>query len=231
MTASELIAAQKKITDEIYRWAEENNLSKKDELYPITDGVADAEAYMSSNPKVMWVLKEPYDEFDGDQPGGGGWSIVDGCFAKIEQKPIALTWYNIIYVMYGLRNGQIGDRIPSINNDRTMANVLKEIAYINVSKMPNRTSTKDSDLWRFYVTWKDILWKQIDLYDPDIIIFGATFGLFQNDFNQNGGLRMVNDSGIWSWKNKLLLSAYHPQRKGKDYVDNLIDIINKFYHP
>ena len=118
MTASELKAAQEKMTKEIYRWAEDKNLSKKDELYPITDGVEDAEAYLSSNPKVMWVLKEPFDK------DGGGWSISDDCFACIEQKTIALSWHNIVYVMYGVSKGLIGRDIPEISNDKSIANTF-----------------------------------------------------------------------------------------------------------
>ena len=73
MTAKEHITAQKEITDEITRQAIERNLTEED-LEPISDGVADAEAYLSSNPKVMWVLNDPYDEFENGQPKGGGQS-------------------------------------------------------------------------------------------------------------------------------------------------------------
>ena len=230
MTASELIAAQKEITDEIYRWAIERNLTEE-ELEPITDGVADAEVYLSSNPKVMWVLKEPYDEFENGKPKGGGWSITDDCIANIDQKSVAPTWHNMVYVMCGIRHGKKWEEIPYIRDDKSIANILKEIAYINVSKMPNMSTTSDSKLRHLYEIWKKILWKQINLYDPDIIIFGATFQLFQKDFEQNGGLRKVNDCNVWAWKDKLLLAAYHPQRKGRDYVDNLIDHITACYHP
>lgn len=191
--------------------------------------MADAEAYLSSNPKVMWVLKEPYDEFENGQPKGGGWSITDDCIVKIDEKSVAPTWHNMIYVMYGIRHGKKWEEIPYIRDDKSIANILKEIAYINVSKMPNRSMTSDSELRHLYDIWKEILWKQINLYDPDIIIFGATFQLFQNDFDQKGDLKKVHDSGVWAWKNKLLLSAYHPQRKGEEYVDNLISIINMYY--
>ena len=230
MTANELIDAQEKINGDICSLAKDKNLSIIDKLYPITDGVADADAYLASNPKVMWVLKEPYDELDNDQPQGGGWSITEDCFAKIEQKSVALTWHNIVYVMYGIRHGIKWDKIPNIRQDKSITNVLKEIAYINVSKMPNRSVTKDSELRRFYETWKYILWKQINLYNPDIIIFGATFQLFKDDFARKGDLREVTDYGVWAWNNKLLLAANHPQirQKREEYVDNLINIINTY---
>jgi len=231
MTANELRAAQDEITKDIYRWAKDKGLSIKDELEPITDGVADEEAYLASSPKVMWVLKEPYDYLDNDQPSGGGWSITDHCFAKIQQKPVALTWHCIVYVMYGIRHGIKWKEMPRIRQDKSIANILKEIAYINVSKMPNKTSTSDSKLRHFYEIWKEILWKQIDLYNPDVIIFGTTLQYFKNDFAQKGHLRELREHDVWAWNDKLLVSAYHPQRKGEEYVDNLIDIITSYYNP
>ena len=42
---------------------------------PIYDGVVDAEAYLATQPKVLWILKEPYDDFDAEgMPEGGGWT-------------------------------------------------------------------------------------------------------------------------------------------------------------
>ena len=45
MTAEELRIEQNKLTDEIYKFAKENGLTIDGELEPITDGVADTEAY------------------------------------------------------------------------------------------------------------------------------------------------------------------------------------------
>lgn len=229
MTPDELRIAQIKLCEEITLHAEQKSLTIKDELEPIYDGVADTEAYLLSSPKIMWILKEPYDEIESGNPYGGGWSIVDDCIAKIEEKPVSRTWYNIIYVMQGVRNGLHWDEIDDVSENHSIANILKEIAYINVSKMPNQTVTSNSALRNFYEIWREILWKQINLYNPDIIIFGNTFHLFKSDFNINGDLIEAANNGVWSWKNKLLLAAYHPQRKGKEYVNNIIDIINKYY--
>ena len=45
-------------------------------IAPIYDGVVDAEAYLAAKPKIMWILKEPYDDFDAEgMPAGGGWTI------------------------------------------------------------------------------------------------------------------------------------------------------------
>ena len=39
----------------------------------------------------------------------------------------------------------------------------------------------DVEIGKLYSLWKPILFKQIELYNPDIIIFGNTFSCFQND--------------------------------------------------
>lgn len=62
-----------------------------------------------------------------------------------------------------------------IEDKPEMIKVLKQIAYINISKMPNLTNSKDSEIAKFYEIWKEILFTQIKTYSPDIIIFGNTF--------------------------------------------------------
>jgi hypothetical protein len=45
--------------------------------HPIHDGVADLEGYLASSPRIMWILKEPYDDFnENGEPVGGGWSYT-----------------------------------------------------------------------------------------------------------------------------------------------------------
>ena len=52
---------QKTIHKRIAEYAKEKGLSTPD-FQPIPDGVADISGYVSSNPKIMWVLKEPWGE-------------------------------------------------------------------------------------------------------------------------------------------------------------------------
>lgn len=56
-----LKAAQEGLHREIYTLAKSAGLSN-DEVEPIVDGVYDMAAYLSST-KIMWILKEPYDDF------------------------------------------------------------------------------------------------------------------------------------------------------------------------
>ena len=53
---------------------------------PITDGVVNIECYLASSPRVLWILKEPWEDLkEGEK--GGGWSLTrDLIPALIEQR-------------------------------------------------------------------------------------------------------------------------------------------------
>ena len=63
MTVEELQSKQEQLRAEMYSNAEKLGLSTAN-LKPIPDGVLDAEKYLTSSQKIMWVLKEPYDDID-----------------------------------------------------------------------------------------------------------------------------------------------------------------------
>lgn len=224
MTLAQKQESLKFKVDEI---AKANNLSTP-ELYPIYDGVCDFSGYEKSELKVMWVLKEPYDELEGDIPSGGGWSIPEHCFIKDDawKNP---AWKNIIYVMYGFLNNKTWNDINWLRNEPSMAEVLKQIAYINVSKMPALTDSKDAEIAAAYKIWKPLLFEQIKMYSPDVIIFCNTFSYFQNDIIDATTTKLSSSEMIDVYKknNVYLLDCYHPSRKGQEYVDTIIAELNK----
>ena len=228
MNAQELEKAQGEITDAIYDRAKELGFDK----YPITDGVCDFEGYLKSQPKIMWILKEP----NGQRPNGkledGGWSIVEESFRDdIEGTAKQPTWQVIIYVMYGYQNGLMYDDMESIQENIDMAKVIQRIAYLNVSKMPGYNKSEKNNIEHCYSQWKPILDRQIETYNPDVIIFGYTFEHFRNYFEENGLEKIDN---ILDWidvyksGNRILYDAYHPSRKGREYINTLIEALNNY---
>ena len=74
-TAEHLLAAQVALHADIKAHAIELGYDSA-KVEPIYDGVVDAEAYLASKPRIMWILKEPYDDFDAKgTPQGGGWTM------------------------------------------------------------------------------------------------------------------------------------------------------------
>lgn len=232
MNAKELEKAQNEITDAIYARAIELGFDDK-VMQPITDGVCDFEGYLSTKPKVMWILKEPNDQCSNGKLAGGGWSIVEESFGNdIEGTAKQPTWQAIIYVMYGYQHGLMYNDMDYIHDNKDMAKVLQSIAYLNVSKMPGYNTSSKYGIEQCYHQWRPILDRQIETYDPDVIAFGYTFEHFKNDFEKKGLKKIDNFPGwidVYKSGNRILLDAYHPSRKGQEYVDTLIEALNKYF--
>lgn len=229
MNAQELEKAQGEISSAIYKRAKELGFDR----YPITDGVCDFEGYLKSIPKVMWILKEPNGQCPNEKLENGGWSIVEESFRNdIEGTAKQPTWQTIIYVMYGYQNGLMYDDMEFIHDNIEMAKVIQRIAYLNVSKMPGYNTSNKNNIEQCYTQWKPILDRQIETYNPDVIIFGYTFNHFRNHFEEKDLKQIGNIPGwidVYKSSNLILLDAYHPARKGQEYIDTLIEALNKYY--
>ena len=51
-----------------------------DDLWPLPDGVFNIEGYCQSSPRIMWILKQPYDDMKDGKPYGGGFRGSLWCF-------------------------------------------------------------------------------------------------------------------------------------------------------
>ena len=223
MTISSLLAAQAALHAAIKARAVELGYDPA-KVEPIYAGVVDAEAYLAAHPKVMWILKEPYDDFDAEgMPVGGGWTMFKDfgegdTLAKAVNRNAALR--NVAYASYAILNS-IGSyaEFPWITEKPTeYEKAIKSIAYCNIGKMPGKTTTSGAHLSKLYQEWKGILFRQIDLYNPEVIIVCVTDTL--QCMNQDLGLDLskprhsVKRGGavtdIHEWRGKRLLWAPHP---------------------
>ena len=224
--AAELESYQQKMAERMYDVAHLNGLSSA-KLAPITDGVADIPAYLSSKPKIMWILKEPYDDFTiSGKPKGGDYSIGDA-IRTADLSKTSLTWKNIAKTVHAIFSGKTAEK--ELTEDE-MRSALSKIAYINVSKMPAQTSTSDSELKAKFEIWKETLFMQIDLYNPDVIIFAKTFLLFA-PYLEIENPPVYQDEDCWcdayNHNGRILIDTYHPARKGSDYVNTVADTVRK----
>lgn len=243
MTVKELKTWQDKFKDLIDKQARRNGLVTN-KIEPVYDGVIDAEEYLKSDLKVAWMLKEPYDDFDTEgKPYGGGWSFQEGFSDRDENwvkrngtkhwtNPI---WQKIVYVMYGYLNGLDWDSMPWIRTQPQMMDAILSVALFNVSKMPAKTNSCDG-MFRvnFNNYWRDVVEKQLEVYNPDVVIFGYTFSCFKPAWEPD--LKYVDESPKGWVRHYMrgkrhLLDTYHPGRKGCDYVNDLIHMLTSIKKP
>lgn len=234
ITIEELKQRQELFDEEIKERAKELKLTN-DGFFPISDGVADIEMYLSSSPRVMWILKEPFDD-------EGGYSMPDDIkekgelmSCKIDQIP---TYQGMVYVMEGLRTGL---DYNSMRESKDMPLHLQNIAYININKMPAKGGRRSNySLLPYYENWKQITLKQIEAYSPEVIIFGNTYHLFQNDGVFFDSVDISKDDELYKQgiiirkqNGILLVDAYHPSKyetyQKEGYIDSMAKYIRKYY--
>ena len=209
------------MTPDLIHAAEARIRSRIDEIYcdprglaePIYDGVVDAALYCGTSPRVMWILKEPWDDVDSS---GGGWSLTTDFLAKKRISEIShSTFHPIIYITYGLLNGLHSyDALPWIHDMENPEEILHRLAFINAKKLPGVTRGAYGPLiMEWYCRGREVIHDQIDSYAPDII-----FGCAPH-------MPAILDDRIEGWRDRIrsLNSADSIHHEGRTYVH--------IYHP
>lgn len=203
--------------------------------YPIYDGINNIEEYINSKYKILFVLKEPYDDDDGE---GGDFSVID-VIGKENYGASTNTFYPLIYVSYGILNDfTLYDDMPDVKpNFKYMNNYLYKVAYINISKLPslNRARTVFSDIQKAYnkdLENDSIVLKQIDAYKPDIVIGCGIGEILTDDLGLYYDTK-INACQSRKYPDMLYVEAYHPaqtQITHEKYVDTIINIAKSWFN-
>ena len=113
-----------------------------------------------------------------------------------------------------------------------MYKYLFQIAYINLSKMPAYTTS--GDMTSKYYAWRDIVLKQIDLFQPNVIIFGGTFQYIKDDLGIDETYLIHSEENwklnIYKKNDTLYIETYHPgvRRSPRTYVNMIANSIKEF---
>ena len=234
MTSLKEFENRAKIIDDLVY---EKIVTGDDDISPITDGIIDIKKYLKAKYKILWILKEPYDDFDKDgEPFGGDWDLKEMVRSKktiYDFGDTHRTFRPMTLVSWGILNDFcMWDDMSDVQNDPEMLEALKSTAYINVKKTPGYKKSYYPVIAAAYQQNKEILLKQIIDYEPEIIIGGYTLGHFINDLGfsrenmkNHGSLNYIIKD------NKIYIDAYHPaQRPGstgvseQDYCDDIINV-------
>jgi hypothetical protein len=202
----------------------------------ISDGVHTPEKYFSNDIRLAWMLKEAYDE------NGGGWQYKElfdeeDLYEAQFKKGHKTTWHPIIYTSHGILHGfKQWDDMEYIRDNRELAKIVREVAFINAQKLPSLVGTRTNmdDIHTSINKYGDLLLKQIELLKPNVFIFANTFDAYKTllDFNdveliQNGSCSyFVRDE-------QLFINAYHPaqtQVGGKAYTNDIVEVVKNWFN-
>jgi len=197
---------------------------QKDRAGFVKDGVVSENYYLSSTPKLAFILKEVND------PNGGGWDLRK--FVAEGGRP--QTWDNIARWVHGIRNIK---SVPDwsfyskITNEFRIEN-LRSICTINLKKSPGTHTTETATLNKIANEDKEFIKNQYQLYNPDITICGGTGDLFKEVAGYDSKQWNTTKRGIdWfeSETGKYVISFVHPEARVTKslLVYGLLDAVNE----
>ena len=169
MNLNQIIIEEKRLREIIDREYVGPTQESKPISKPIYDGIVNPEQYISSSPRILWILKEPYDK--GTDYTGGGYSITDNLLNKdTNRMSRARAYQPICYINYGIwENVHAWDQMPRLKDCEKMRNGLRKIAYINISKLPGLKQTPWKRIVQAYQKYHHVIRDQISTYAPNII--------------------------------------------------------------
>lgn len=226
MNVEEIRKAQDEINNEII---ERSKNPKYDKGY-ILDGIANIDGYVNSSPRIAWILKEAWDK------GEGEWDLISQVISSKTKDTISATpsFKRVAYTSWGLHTDSNWDDIPWINQDENVADAIKKVAWLNISKIAGDSKSPDYRISAAYEDWNDILSKQLKAFDPQIIILGNTHKWVEKmlKIERFPGEADLKENSAWAYKNpdnKLIIWAFHPSKimKDQEYVDDIVNIIRK----
>lgn len=210
--------------------------------YVITDGALNPESYyqllsQEEKPRVMWLMKEPYDSENGT---GGGWDFHEGFFKdkpsyydRLVKSGSRATWQPVVYIAYSIMNGYlVYDDMDYIRDNPKMAEALNHIAWVNLHKLPAMGMTRSNHdrIVEVYSKSKDLLHKQIELLRPSVVICGGTFPIIRYGLE---GVKLIKFGSVnyYIHGETLYIDAYHPAQKTigrQEYCNDIIRLCKAF---
>jgi hypothetical protein len=135
----------------------------------VADGVVDGAKYLSSQPRVVFLLKEV-----NDTSGTGRWDLRDYVRGSAKGR----TWDNVARWTYAIRSRGADtpwSRAQAIAGSER-ADLLRSIAVVNLKKSPGRYVAVAPAVYQAAVQDRELLREQLALYQPAVTIWCGTDG-------------------------------------------------------
>ena len=155
----------------------------------VKDGIVDYSQFYREKPKILWVLKETNDKI-GNLRDLREFLRNPKSYNNWKHRQWKCTWEPIFNISYEILNflpphnedlsyEKVIDEIKE--NDIKPYEIFKRIAVININKTPGKNSITLKELKNYYIRYREFILMQIKIINPDIVIFGGTFGVMRND--------------------------------------------------
>ena len=189
----------------------------------VTDGIVDEKEYLESKYKILYVMKEVNSDQDDE------WSLTE----FLSNGARSQTRDNIARWTEGILNLEKDLAWEYLSRDNNLRRdiYLKKIASINLKKTAGKHTSIAREIDIAAKNNKDIIKKQVDMYQPNIIICCGTGGLFlkhclESDLNWQTTSRGIE---YIIFDKTIIVSFSHPEARVADQYlyYTLIDAIRE----
>ncbi len=140
------------------------------------DGIVDPERWANTERKILFINKEAHDNNDPNSKGFDLREIIrddwDGVPKEVTYSVVATWAYALIYASADATEPY--PRYDMIDREKQRESLLSS-AVINIKKSGGRTSSIDQDLKKYVEEDGDLIRRQVDLIDPEIIVCGGVW--------------------------------------------------------
>jgi hypothetical protein len=177
----------------------------------VKDGVLNEDIYFSESPRIALLVKESNNDFYEIAPlkDENGWG---------PEGSSPFFWRNINIWQYAINSAWNNKKCSYKDAEAIKENQVNSIAYINIKKNAEcKSVSNNDDLLNYIEADKSYIEKQIELVNPQIILCGGTYSLYNKICPSepvSSGVYLSNDG-------RLIIEFYHPSnRKGYENCYN-----------
>lgn len=169
----------------------------------IRDGIVDEEWWQQTQdvPKVCFFLKEA--RTDREE----GYNLVNDLY---EYEPWNL-WQRVAVWTQAIHNAVAGECAYNESTIKQKSHdAVRQTAVVNVKKSNGLAESAEEDLLKYVSEDKDLLKKELEIINPDVIVCGYTFGMLKRVLGDELDCGTTSDTMYGFWKDKLIIDYYHP---------------------
>lgn len=168
-----MIEDLKRELDDLFAEWEERHKFRSEEGF-IRDGIFDGEKWFSSQRKILFVLKEAYNEKEH--------KIKNVCeyVRDVKKGPFKKTWWTVTNWAYAAQHTS-ENTSPDFPSKEKRREGLLSSAGVNIKKSDGRGTSDLKDIAGYAERDGDLIRREIKLLDPDIVICGNTWDVIKNN--------------------------------------------------
>jgi len=171
------------------------------------DGAVDIDRYLKAKPRILWILREA-------NQVGNLWDLRKYFREELFSYN---RWKSTAGVMTCVSHGLLNQRMqwgPWAQNEnvRVIADCLRDVAVININKRGGLSRVDWGRLGSASSDFSDIIERQIEALQPDIIILGGTRDFLPDRLKNQLKHLDYSDHNSARIDNAIYIHAYHPNQ-------------------